>query len=132
MGVSYDDSFRNPEHQHIQNKVQQLLKDRVDGAIESGRDIVVDMTNMNAWSRKNALKAIAGRESDYEKIAVVFDHRGKEAEVLASVERRAKALNDKNLPPEVMQRMFSNFEYPTAEEGFDSIVTASTEPALGV
>jgi predicted kinase len=132
LGVSYDDSFRNPEHKHIQNTVQNLLKDRVEGALGSGRDIVVDMTNMNPWSRKNALKAIAGRENDYEKIAVVFDHRGKEAEVIASVERRAAMLNDKNIPKDVMMSMFSNFVYPTPEEGFDSIITASTEPALGV
>jgi predicted kinase len=132
IGVKYDDLFRNPKYQPLQNTVQKMLKDRIAGAIESGRDIVVDMTNMSAGARRNALKTISGREPDYEKVAVVFDHRGKEDEVIASVERRAARLNDKNIPRDVMLSMFSNFEYPSVEEGFDSIITASTEPALGI
>lgn len=129
--LKYDD-LAGPKAGQLGKIVRAHEKDQVMSAVSSGKDIVVDKTNMTVNSRKRALSIIKGRENDYEKIAVVFDHRGKEAEVIASVERRAARLNDKNISKDVMMSMFSNFVYPTPEEGFDSIITASTEPALGV
>jgi ABC-type cobalamin/Fe3+-siderophores transport system ATPase subunit len=54
------------------NKVHQLFTKRVAGAQPSGRDVVVDMTNMNARARKGAMQAIEGFEGDYKKVAIVF------------------------------------------------------------
>ena len=45
-------------------KVQKLMNNKVSQAHPSNKDVVVDMTNMNAGSRKGALKAIEGNENE--------------------------------------------------------------------
>ena len=121
LGLKYDDMFR-PEHRHHQSAVDKIHRSNVSAAVDSGRDIVVDMTNMGVSSRKNAMRAIQGHEEDYEKIAVVFDPRGREDLVRSRLAKRSKILNDKNIPGHVMDDMFKRFEMPTHEEGFDRVV----------
>lgn len=120
--------------QEANNRVNNEFEQRVAGAPESGQDIVVDMTNMNAGARKKALSAIAGRESDYEKIAVVFEFEGAEDVIqrVAHLRQEAAARMGKNktIPPITFTRMFSSFSRPTAEEGFDKIVSVDNRELL--
>jgi hypothetical protein len=54
-------------------KVFSQFNERVAGAVPSGQDIVVDMTNMNAGARKGALRAIEGSEDDYKKLLLFLN-----------------------------------------------------------
>ena len=129
-GLKYNDLFGGGPGVHLNKQVGQIFQDRVRGAAESGRDIVVDMTNMSAGARARALSAISGRESEYEKIAVFFDFLGREEQVIASVDKRAEELGDKHIPHDVMHDMFSNFEMPTHAEGFDQIISVDPSETL--
>jgi len=108
------------------NKIHKLFTERVAAAQASNKPIVVDMTNMNAASRKSALKAIEGKEPEYEKIAVVFKFQGSEELIKKIAAKRAaeyKARGEsKTIKPEVMDRMFKSYQQVTPEEGFDKVI----------
>lgn len=107
---------------------------RVAGAADSGRDIVVDMTNMNASARKSALAAIKGREGEFETIAVVFPFQGAEDAVLRVAQIRADraraAGKSKTVPPAAITRMMGAYEPVTPEEGFDAVIEFDNRAAL--
>jgi hypothetical protein len=107
-------------------EVKRLFNSRVAGAHSSGKDIVVDMTNMSANSRKNAMKAIEGNEGEYFKIAVNFKFEGDEETIKKVAEKRAQAAKrmgkSKTIPPEAFDKMFKSYEKPSKEEGFDEII----------
>ena len=113
--------------QEANGKVQQLMNSRVSGAHTSGEDVVVDMTNMNAGSRKSAMKAIEGNEGDYHKVAVDFKFKGAEDVIKKMAEKRAEAAQrmgkSKTIPPAAFDRMFSSYEEPTTAEGFDEVIS---------
>ena len=113
--------------QEANGKVQQLMNSRVSGANPSGQDIVVDMTNMNAESRKSAMKAIEGNEDKYHKLAVDFRFKGAEDVIKKMAEKRAEAAQrmgkSKTIPPAAFDRMFSSYEEPTTAEGFDEVIS---------
>lgn len=107
---------------------------RVAAAADSGKDIVVDMTNMSAGSRKAALNAIKGRESEFTKVAVVFPFQGAE-DVLKNITKRRGAEIEarggkKTIPPSVIDRMTSTFQNVSPDEGFDEVVEFDNRDAL--
>lgn len=108
-------------------KVQKLMSSKVESAHPSGQDIVVDMTNMSAASRKNAMKAIEGSENDYHKVAVDFKFAGGEDTIKKVAQKRAEAAKrmgkSKTIPPSAFDRMFSSYESPSTSEGFDEIIS---------
>lgn len=114
------------------NKVQQLFNQKVSGATTANRNVVVDMTNMNAPARKNALKMIG--DADFEKIAVVFEFEGAEDFIKKVSEKRAEAAKrmgkSKTIPPEAFDRMFKAFSRPTSGEGFDQIISVDNRELL--
>jgi hypothetical protein len=116
------------------NQVQVLFTKRVSNAVNSEKDIVVDMTNMTAGSRKNALKAIQGSENLFEKIAVVFPFEGAEEVIIDVARKRAEAAKrmgkSKTLPDSVMRKMFASFQNVTPEEGFDKVIQQDNRELL--
>ncbi len=108
-------------------KVQKLMSSKVKSAHPSGQDIVVDMTNMSANSRKSAMKAIEGNEDEYHKIAVDFKFAGGEDTIKKVSQKRAEAAKimgkSKTIPPSAFDRMFSSYESPSTSEGFDEIMS---------
>jgi hypothetical protein len=116
------------------NQVQSLFMDRVSSAVPSGKDIVVDMTNMNANARKAALNAIKGSEELYEKIAVVFQFEGAEETIKAVAQKRAEAAKrtgkSKTIPAAAFDRMFKAFQAVSKDEGFDQIVSVDNREML--
>jgi len=108
-------------------KVQKLMNDKVSQAHPSNKDVVVDMTNMNANSRKNAMKAIEGNEGEYHKVAVDFKFQGAEEVIKKMAEKRAEAAKrmgkSKTIPAHVFDKMFSSHSQPSTSEGFDEIVS---------
>ena len=115
-------------------KVQQLFTQRVSGAVPSGQDIVVDMTNMNEGARKRALAAIEGSEQDYKKIAVVFDFKGAEQFIKKVAAKRAEAAKrmgkSKTIPDAAFDRMFKSYMDVDASEGFDEIISVDNREML--
>jgi len=115
------------------NKVQNIFSSRVQKA--KGQDnIVVDMTNMNANSRKRALDAISGRESEYKKIAVVFNFEGIEELIKRVAAKRAEIAKSegksKTIGPEVFDKMFASYREVTSDEGFDEIINVDNTENL--
>jgi len=116
------------------NQVHVTFTKRVSNAVNSGKDIVVDMTNMTAGARKNALKAIEGSENLFEKIAVVFPFQGAEDVIIDVARKRAEAAKrmgkSKTLPDSVMRKMFASFQDVSPEEGFDKVVRQDNRELL--
>jgi hypothetical protein len=115
------------------NKVQNIFNNRVQKA--KGQDnIVVDMTNMNANSRKRALDAISGQEGEYKKIAVVFNFQGIEDLIKKVAEKRAELAKSqgrsKTIGPEVFDKMFASYREVSSDEGFDEIINVDNTENL--
>jgi hypothetical protein len=129
FGLKYDE-IAGPRSGSHRKEIERLHKERIRNAADSGKDIVVDMTNMGSKARRRALTAVQGREKDYEKIAVFFDYRGMEDLVQRSVDHRAEQLDDKHLGPNVIADMIKRFEMPSREEGFDDIIVVDPSETL--
>ena len=115
-------------------KVQKQMSARVQGAVPSGKHIVIDMTNMNAGARKNALKAIEGNEDNYHAVAVDFKFKGAEDTIKKMAAKRAEAAKrmgkSKTIPDAAFDRMFSSYEKPTTGEGFDDVISVDNIEVL--
>ena len=117
------------------NKViNDKLNDKIKNAATSGRDIVVDMTNMTANARKQALKSISGKEDMFHKVAVVFPFHGAEHIIKKMAFKRSQEIKSqggsKTIPPEVLDRMMSSFQQIAPEEGFDEVVEMDNRQKL--
>ena len=130
-GLRYSEMFSPQNLGRFRGEIDHLYRLKSGEALSSGRDIVVDMTNMGVKARRRALGIIRGREGEFTTVAVVFDHRGKESLVWDSIQRRAAKLNDKFVPYFVLRDMFQRFEMPTTGEGFDRVEFADTTKAIG-
>jgi len=111
MGKTYHEIFQSQIKHASRNLNVELNK-----AIESGKDIVWDQTNVAPTGRKKKLKGIPDR---YYKVAVVFDVE--DAELERRLAKRAEETG-KSIPPHVLSSMRDSFIYPTREEGFDKVI----------
>ena len=106
--------------------IHYLLTSKIENAVNSGKDIVVDMTNMNKGSRKRALKYLGDKSDEYEKIAIVFKFQGAEDIIKKVASIRAQQYRDagksKTIGDDVFDMMFKSYEEPTRDEGFDYII----------
>lgn len=109
--------------------VNNLLKERFNNAVQSGKDIVVDMTNMTANARKQALKAVEGKEDMYDKIAVVFSFEGAE-DIIKKVSKRRSEEESKTIPEDVLDKMMSSFQKISPDENFDKVISVDNREAL--
>ena len=114
--------------------INDKLNDKIKNAATSGRDIVVDMTNMTANARKQALKSISGKEDMFHKVAVVFPFHGAEHIIKKMAFKRSQEIKSqggsKTIPPEVLDRMMSSFQQIAPEEGFDEVVEMDNRQKL--
>lgn len=92
---------------------QKLMLRRLRMAIKQQKNIIWDQTNITPQQRMEKLKMVP---HDYRKIAVWFMIPMKDA-LTRNLKRHGKMI-----PPEVIQRMYNEFEIPTLYEGFDEIV----------
>ena len=83
-------------------------------AIQRGKSIIWDQTNV---SRKSRIKKLKKIPEEYTKTAVVLPITLEEAIV-----RNSQRAN-KFIPRSVITRMYHQFEMPTEDEGFDVIMT---------
>ena len=107
------------------DKVKILMDQRIAGAVPSNKNIVVDMTNLTPSARASALSAIKGFESDYIKVAVVFDFAGAEDDIIEVAKQRAEQAKQsggaKTIPEHVHRKMFESFKAPHESEGFHEL-----------
>jgi predicted kinase len=82
-------------------------------AIEDGKSIIWDQTNLTRKQRREKLKHIP---DTYKKTAVYF------IVDLETALKRNTQRPGKVIPPEILERMIKEYELPTNEEGFDTII----------
>jgi predicted kinase len=82
-------------------------------AIEDGKSIIWDQTSLTRKQRKEKLKHIPAH---YKKTAVYFI-----VDLKTALQRNTQRPG-KVIPPEVLERMIKEYELPTLEEGFDTII----------
>lgn len=82
-------------------------------AIEDGKNIIIDQTNLTKKSRREKLKHIPAH---YKKTAVYFI-----VDLKTALQRNTQRPG-KVIPPEILERMIKEYELPTNEEGFDTII----------
>lgn len=97
----------------IDEATTRMYKD-LERAIQLGKSIIWDQTNVSRKSRMKKLKKIP---DTYTKTAVVLPITLEEAIV-----RNSQRAN-KFIPRSVITRMYHQFEMPTEDEGFDAIMT---------
>ena len=97
----------------------------IETAADSGRTIVVDMTNMNKGGRKRVIDQL--NAPNHQLIAVAFGWND-DVETLKQMaaERSKKRFEEtgrkKTIPPEAFDRMIGGYEPPTEDEGWDEII----------
>lgn len=111
LGISYGDTFKDKD---FQSEVNQKLKEHINNTLNSGEDIVVDMTNMNKKSRSNILSKVP---ENYTKNAVVF--KVNRDELIKRLNKR-KEETGKEVGINIVDDMISRFEMPDNNE-FDNI-----------
>lgn len=109
--MSYNDTFLNRE---FQKKVNSVLASHISKSIKSGKDIIVDMTNMSVKSRANILNRIG---DEYHRKAIVF--KVDKSELIRRMKQRERETG-KHIPMKVLDSMISRYEPPTYDE-FDEI-----------
>jgi predicted kinase len=109
--MSYNDTFLD---RGFQKKVNSVLASHISKSIKSGKDIVVDMTNMSVKSRSNILSRIG---DEYHRKAVVF--KVDKPELVRRLKQREMETG-KHIPMKVLDSMISRYEPPTYDE-FDEI-----------
>jgi predicted kinase len=82
-------------------------------AIEDGKSIIWDQTNLTKKQRREKLKHIP---DTYKKTAVYFI-----VDLKTALQRNTQRPG-KVIPPEVLERMIKEYELPVLEEGFDEII----------
>jgi predicted kinase len=122
LGLVYNDLFKSTDIAKTGNEmIYKRFKERCRLAITSGLDIVVDMTNMNIKSRKQALDILPNTE-DYNKIAVIFDFTNKNEILKRNAKREIENGGTKSISDDVYKKMYDSYIEPTLEEGFDQII----------
>jgi hypothetical protein len=118
----------------FRGEIDRLYRSLAGEALASGKDIIVDMTNMGAKARRRALSIIRGREGEFETIAVVFPFVGAESAVKRVSQWRAKKAKEqggsKTISPEVIDSMMGAYEPVTPAEGFDRVIEFDNRATL--
>ena len=82
-------------------------------AIEENKNIIWDQTSLTKKQRREKLKHIPAH---YKKTAVYF------VIPLETALQRNTQRPGKVIPPDILERMIGEYEFPTNEEGFDQII----------
>lgn len=115
--------------QDANNLINKKLEERFKDAVDSGKHVVVDMTNMTVGARKSALKYVEGK--DFFKRAVVFTLQDSNLpELLRRMKARSEFIKSqggsKTIGEDVINRMIKSFQQIGPEEGFDKVDTVYT------
>lgn len=114
-GVDYDDAW--PVHI---KQAEKIFWERVEQSISARRNIIIDRTNLTRKGRARFVNLLHNKKArdDYYVSADIF---GMEIPVSLWNER-LNSREGKTIPKHVLDNMKQSFEYPSYDEGFDSIV----------
>jgi predicted kinase len=107
QGKTYNEVFDD----YIKEATQSMDK-CLQHAIEYGKDIIWDQTNLTAGTRKKKLRRLP---AEYHRGVVYFELSLEEA-----LERNNHR-KGKFIPKDILKRMYHQFEIPTIEEGFEYV-----------
>lgn len=93
-------------------EAEQALQQDLKNAIRSGLDLIWDQTNLTSKARTRKLKIIPG---SYECSCAYFVIDLEEAL------KRNKTRDSKFIPESILKQMYSQFETPTINEGFNDV-----------
>jgi predicted kinase len=110
-GLDYNSGFDK-----FIGKATGIMKQNFREAVNKGKNIIWDQTNMSQKKRRGILKQVP---DDYFKVAVVFELT--EEELKNRLEQR-RLDNGKTIPWGVVKNMANAYSPPTEAEGFDEIV----------
>lgn len=113
QGKTYNEVF----DEHIKEATKQMDK-ILQYAIDNGKDIIWDQTNLTAGTRKKKLSRVP---VEYQRNAVYFEISLEEA--LHRNNRR----DGKFIPKDILKRMWHQFEIPTLNEGFNYVECATSK-----
>lgn len=106
-GKTYNDVF----DEYIKTATRKMNED-IEHAVSKGLDVVIDQTNVSRRRRKQKLKYFPG----YSTRALVFKTPDD-----SELERRLSARPGKIIPKHIIDSMKNNLQYPTPDEGFDTV-----------
>lgn len=110
-GISYSEA-----HKKYIGKSTAISKQKFREAINKGKNIIWDQTNLSPKKRKGILNQVP---ASYKKTAIAFEVTSEELK-----QRLAKREQEtgKHIPPHVMKNMARAYRPPTKEEGFDNVI----------
>jgi predicted kinase len=95
----------------------QMMEMNIKYAIENGKDIIWDQTNLTAGSRRKKLRRLP---PEYHRGVIYFEVSLEEA-----LERNNHR-EGKFIPESILKRMWHQFEIPTTSEGFEYVERGSS------
>lgn len=117
FGLTYDEAFRKFSFKEIES----AFKNDIRRAVNEGKNIVIDRTNLSKKSRSKLFNYI---DESYEKVGILFEFINHRAELAERLLKR-KIEEGKTISEKVMEEMFKKYEEPTLEE-FDKLITVNT------
>lgn len=135
IGVTYNDMFNSKEEKVKQanKKVDKIVSENIQNAKYSGKDIVVDMTNLTFSRRMSNSRAIEGVEDKYKKVAVLFNFNDKEL-LFNTAKKRAALISasgkTKTITMGVLSSMINSFQDIVPDEKFDEVLEVDTTEDL--
>ena len=109
QGKTYSEVFQK-EVKGATTAMNNTIRD----ALARGLNVIHDQTNLTVKSRASKLASVP---DTYEKVAVVFPTPND-----AELKRRLDSRPGKTIPANVVLAMKSQFQQPSEDEGFDSII----------
>jgi len=112
QGKTYNEVF----DEYIKEATQ-MMEMNINYAIDNGKDIIWDQTNLTAGSRRKKLRRLPAQ---YHRGVIYFEVSLEEA-----LERNNHR-EGKFIPESILKRMYHQFEIPTTSEGFEYVERGSS------
>lgn len=107
--------FGSESVQENAEKVFNLMFSRTVKALDEGKDVIYDATNLKKKLRINTLKRLKGAvKTEFIAKALIID-----TDLATAKERNSS--RDRVVPEEVLDKMHDNFQLPDYSEGWDQI-----------
>jgi predicted kinase len=135
IGVTYNEMFNSREEKVKQanKKVDRIVSENIQNARFSGKDIVVDMTNLTTSRRASNSRAIQGVENEYKKIAVLFNFNDKQL-LFQTAKKRSELIKslgkNKDISMGVLSSMINSFQEIQSDENFEEVLQVDTTDDL--
>ena len=108
-----EEVFNDIEDQNHNGEVFDLMKRRTKESLSQGHVAIYEATNISSKRRRALLKEL---NKYYDKAICLFKYKRLSACQIDNEER------DREVPSDVIDRMYRNFEIPHKSEGFDEII----------